>query len=59
VRQIVGVRELTVAMLRAGKTPGPIAQDRSRTLATVFDYLDQLVGRGTIRRSDILNSKSQ
>ena len=52
----MGVREDTVTMLQSGKTPGEITRLREVTLATTLNYLDQKVGQGAIRRSDILFS---
>jgi hypothetical protein len=52
----MGVREEVVAALKSGRSPGEIAGERGVTLSTVLGYLDQMVGRGRIRRSDILFS---
>jgi len=52
----MGVREEVLQMLRNGMNPREIASERGVTLATILGYLDQLVGRGQLRRSDILFS---
>lgn len=43
-------------LLRSGLSPKEIAKRQGVTLATILGYLDQLVGRGDVRRSDILFS---
>jgi len=50
----MGVREDTLDMLRAGLSPKDISQQRDVNINTTLGYLDQLVGRGDLRRSDIL-----
>ena len=52
----MGVREETVALLQTGLTPAEIARHRGVTIQTIFGYLNEMVGRGQIRRSDILFS---
>lgn len=43
-------------LLRSGLSPKEIAKRQGVRLATILGYLDQLVGRGDVRRSDILFS---
>jgi len=52
----MGVREETLDMLRAGLSPKEISRKRGVNINTTLGYLDQLVGRGDLRRSDILFS---
>ena len=52
----MGKREDAVMLLRSGMSPGAIRQIQGVTLSTIPGYLDELVGRGTVRRSDILFS---
>ena len=52
----MGKREDAVRLLRSGMSPGAIRQIQEVTLSTILGYLDELVGRGLIRRSDILFS---
>ena len=49
----MGVREETVEMLKQGMSPSQIATSRGVTLTTILAYLNEMVGRGIIRRSDI------
>jgi hypothetical protein len=50
----VGVREETLQALVNGQTPGQISKQRGVNLATTLGYLNQMVGEGKLRRSDIL-----
>ncbi len=50
----MGVREETLDMLRSGLSPKEIARQRGVSISTTLGYLDELVGRGELRRSDIL-----
>jgi hypothetical protein len=50
----MGVREETLDMLREGLSPKEITRRRGVNINTTLGYLDQLVGRGDLRRSDIL-----
>jgi Helix-turn-helix domain len=52
----MGAREETIALLQTGLTPVQIARQRGVTIQTIFGYLNQMVGRNKIRRSDILFS---
>lgn len=52
----MGVREEARNLIRSGFSPKEIAQQRGVSLKTILGYLDQLVGQGNIRRSDILFS---
>lgn len=52
----MGVREDTLKMLREGLSPKEITRDRGVNIGTTLGYLDQLVGRGDLRRSDIFFS---
>jgi hypothetical protein len=52
----MGVRGEALDLLRDGLLPREIAEYQGVTLATILGYLDQLVGRGDLRRSDILFS---
>jgi len=49
----MGVREETLDMLRNGLSPKDITRARGVSIDTTLGYLDQLVGRGDLRRSDI------
>lgn len=50
----MAVREEVYKKLKNGMTPVEIARERGVTLNTILGYLDELVGRGWLRRSDIL-----
>lgn len=50
----MGVREDTLSMLREGLSPKEITRARGVNIKTTLQYLDQLVGQGQLRRSDIL-----
>jgi len=50
----MGVREDTLSMLREGLSPKEITRARGVNINTTLQYLDQLVGQGQLRRSDIL-----
>ena len=52
----MGVREETLQMLWQGLSPKEIAHAKRVTISTTLGYLDQLVGRGDLRRSDIFFS---
>lgn len=52
----MGVRDDTLRVLREGHSPGEIAKKMDVTLDTTLGYLDQWVGKGRLRRSDILLS---
>jgi helix-turn-helix protein len=52
----MGVRDEVVKMLKQGLSPVEIARQRNVTLSTIIGYLDQMIGRGLIRRSDVLFS---
>ncbi len=52
----MGVREETLKMLREGLSPKEISRARGVNINTTLGYLDQLVGRGDLRRSDIFFS---
>ena len=52
----MGVREDTLKMLREGLSPKEITKARGVNINTTLGYLDQLVGRGDLRRSDIFFS---
>jgi len=52
----MGVREDTLKMLREGLSPKEITRARGVNIETTLGYLDQLVGRGDLRRSDIFFS---
>ena len=52
----MGVREDTLKMLREGLSPKEITRARGVNINTTLGYLDQLVGRGDLRRSDIFFS---
>lgn len=52
----MGKREDALKLLREGKSPGAIRQIQGVTLTTILGYLHELVGRGEVRRSDILFS---
>lgn len=52
----MGKREEAVSLLRSGMSPGAISKRQGVTLSTILSYLDESVGRGLIRGSDILFS---
>jgi hypothetical protein len=52
----MGVREESLELLRSGHTPGDIARMKGVSLKTTLAYLDQMVGEGRLRRSDIFFS---
>lgn len=52
----MGVREDTLKMLWQGLSPKEISRARGVNIHTTLGYLDQLVGRGDLRRSDIFFS---
>ena len=52
----MGVRDEVLVAIHQHTTPGDIARQRGVTVDTILDYLDQLVGSGRLRRSDILFS---
>jgi hypothetical protein len=49
-------KDEAVRLLRFGMSPGAISGKQQVTLSTILKYLNQAVGDGTIRRSDILFS---
>lgn len=49
----MGVRDDTVRLVRAGESPGKIAEIMQVNPKTTLGYLDEMVGRGWIRRFDI------
>jgi len=52
----MGVREETLEALRRGLTPGQISKQKGVSLSTTLAYLNQMVGEGKLRRSDIFFS---
>lgn len=52
----MGKRDEALALLQAGMSPGMIRKWRKVSLKTILGYLDEMVGRGKLRRSDILFS---
>ncbi len=55
----MGVREETLGLLREGHSPKEIARIKRVNINTTLAYLDELVGRGALRRSDIFFSISK
>jgi uncharacterized phosphosugar-binding protein len=55
----MGVREDTLSLLWQGLSPKEIAHAKGVSINTTLGYLDQLVGRGDLRRSDIFFSVSK
>jgi hypothetical protein len=49
----MGVRDDAVRLIRSGKSPGRVAEIMGVNPKTTLSYLDEMVGRGWIRRSDI------
>jgi hypothetical protein len=49
----MAVREKTLELFKRGMTPGEISRHRGVSIQTTLPYLNELVGRGRIRRSDI------
>jgi hypothetical protein len=52
----MGVREESLQLLWQGLSPKEIAHAKGVSIDTTLGYLDQLVGRGDLRRSDIFFS---
>lgn len=52
----MGVREETLELLLQGNSPGKIARKKGVNIKTTLGYLNQMVGEGRVRRSDILLS---
>ena len=52
----MGKRDETLTFLRSGISPGAIRRIQGVTLSTILGYLDELIGRGRLRRSDIFFS---
>lgn len=52
----MGVREETLELLHQGLSPKEIAREKGVNIKTTLAYLDELVGRGALRRSDIFFS---
>jgi DNA-binding MarR family transcriptional regulator len=52
----MGARDEALKLLREGLSPGQIARQQNVTLRTIVGYLNELVGRGQLRRSDIFFS---
>jgi len=55
----MGVREETLELLHQGLSPKEIAIAKGVNIKTTLAYLDELVGRGRLRRSDIFFSISK
>lgn len=49
----MGVRDDTVRLIKSGLSPGQVAEKMGVNPKTTLAYLDEMVGRGWIRRSDI------
>ena len=49
----MGVREETVAFLKSGLPPSQICRHMGVTVFTTLGYLEQMIGRGEIRRSEV------
>ena len=52
----MGAREQTLELLKSGLTPAEISKRRGVALSTTLTYLNQQVGEGRLRSSDILYS---
>lgn len=52
----MGAREEVLELFREGLDPMQISEVRETTVQTTIGYLEQLVGRGRLRRSDVLFS---
>ncbi len=52
----MGKRDEALQMLREGLSPREIARRQKVTLSTILGYIDQLIGQGRLRRSDVLFS---
>jgi len=52
----MSARGETLNMLKNGKSPGEISRERSVSLETTLGYLNEMVGEGALRRSDIFFS---
>ncbi len=52
----MGAREETLVLIRDGLSPAEIARRRAVTIQTILGYLNEMVGRGKIKRSEILFS---
>lgn len=49
----MGVRDECRSLVRQGTSPSEIARRRKISLKSVFSNLDELIGRGDLRRSDV------
>lgn len=52
----MGVRDITYLLVKIGFSPGLISRVRKVSLETTLGYLDQMIGQGRLRRSDVLFS---
>lgn len=52
----MGVRDETLKMFRDGLSPKEITRRRGVSIKTTLGYLDEIIGRGAVRRSDIFFS---
>ncbi len=50
----LGARRTTVLLVQAGLTPRQISEVRGVNLGTTLGYIDQAIGAGLLRRSDVL-----
>lgn len=49
----MGAREECADLVRKGITPAEIARRRGVSKQTIYGYIDQVIGRGDLRRSDV------
>jgi hypothetical protein len=49
----MGKRDDALALLRSGRSPLEIARHQEVSIKTILGYLDELIGRGLVRRSDV------
>jgi hypothetical protein len=52
----MGVRDVTYILVKLGFSPGLISTVRKVSLETTLGYLDQMIGQGRLRRSDVFFS---
>lgn len=55
----MGVRDITYRLVKIGISPVNVSQVRRVSLATTLGYLDQMIGQGRLRRSDVFFSISK
>jgi hypothetical protein len=49
----MGVHEITLDFVQSGKTPQEISEIQRVSIKTTYAYIDQLIGEGRLRRSEV------